>query len=254
MARAPILERIEPDADGPVLDPRRIRKFYFLMAPVLIPFLVGGAGIAVVSLTESDEGTVLGGILIGLGVLLFIAYCVYETCFIGIFPARCYLKWLRQRIDRRSDPVVRSDDPDAFFVQVIPREKWTVSMGENATDVGLLRVDEKRQELRYEGDLERWVVPAERIRSFRLRSFTPPNGIAALNEHTVVMLIVELDDREILETPLAAHPMHVEFWSPGKRRRGAELLEDLIGHLVDPERWPAVDPDRLWPLVPPPAR
>jgi hypothetical protein len=254
MPRAPILERIEPDADGPVLDPRRIRKFYFLMAPVLLPLIVGGAGIAVVSLTESDEGTVLGGTLIGLGVLLFILYCIYETCFIGIFPARCYLKWLRQRIDRRSEPVVRSDDPDAFFVQVIPREKWTVSMGENAADVGLLRVDEKRQELRYEGDLERWVVPAECIRSFRLRSFTPPNGIAALNEHTVVMLIVELDDREILETPLAAHPMHVELWSPGKRRRGAELLEDLIGHLVDPERWPAVDPDRLWPLVPPPAR
>jgi hypothetical protein len=254
MARAPILERIEPDADGPVLDPRRIRKFYFLLAPVLLPLLVGGAGIAVVSLAESADATVLGGILIGFGVLLFILYCIYETCFIGIFPARCYLKWLRQRIDRRSEPVVRSDDPDAFFVQVIPREKWTVSMGEHATDVGLLRVDEKRQELRYEGDLERWVVPAECIRSFRLRSFTPPNGIAALNEHTVVMLIVELDDREILETPLAAHPLYVEFWSPGKRRRGAELLEDLIGHLVDPERWPAVDPDRLWPLVPPPAR
>jgi hypothetical protein len=254
MARAPILERIEPDADGPVLDPRRIRKFYFLMAPVLLPLIVGGAGIAVVSLTESAEGTVLGGILIGLGVLLFIAYCVYETCFIGIFPARCYLKWLRQRIDRRSDPVVRADDPDAFFVQVIPREKWTVSMGENAADVGLLRVDEKKQELRYEGDRERWVVPAECIRSFRLRSFTPPGGLPAMNEHTVVMLIVELDDREILETPLAAHPVHFEYWSPGKRRRGAEVLEDLIGHLVDPERWPAVNPDRLWPLVPPPVR
>ncbi|HVK13462.1 MAG TPA: hypothetical protein VM597_32215 [Gemmataceae bacterium] len=254
MARAPILERIEPDADGPVLDPRRIRKFYFLMAPVLLPLIVGGAGIAVVSLTESAEGTVFGGILIGLGVLLFIAYCVYETCFIGIFPARCYLKWLRQRIDRRSDPVVRADDPDAFFVQVIPREKWTVSMGENAADVGLLRVDEKKQELRYEGDRERWVVPAECIRSFRLRSFTPPGGLPAMNEHTVVMLIVELDDREILETPLAAHPVHFEYWSPGKRRRGAEVLEDLIGHLVDPERWPAVNPDRLWPLVPPPVR
>jgi len=254
MARAPILERIEPDADGPVLDPRRIRKFYFLMAPVLLPLIVGGAGIAVVSLIESAEGTVLGGILIGLGVLLFIAYCVYETCFIGIFPARCYLKWLRQRIDRRSDPVVRADDPDAFFVQVIPREKWTVSMGENAADVGLLRVDEKKQELRYEGDRERWVVPAECIRSFRLRSFTPPGGLPAMNEHTVVMLIVELDDREILETPLAAHPVHFEYWSPGKRRRGAEVLEDLIGHLVDPERWPAVNPDRLWPLVPPPVR
>ena len=80
-------------------------------------------------------------------------------------------------------------------------------------------------------------MPAECIRSFRLRSFTPPGGLPAMNEHTVVMLIVELDDREILETPLAAHPIHFEYWSPGKRRRGAELLEYLIGHLVDPERY-----------------
>ena len=51
-------------------------------------------------------------------------------------------------------------------------------MGENAGDMGLLRVDPARGELRYEGDLERWVVPAESIVSFRLRSFTPPNALA----------------------------------------------------------------------------
>ena len=129
MARVPLLERIKLDEEGPVLDPRRIRRFYFLMAPVLLPFLVGGAGVVVLSLSESDDWSILGGVLIGLGVLFFILYCIYETCFIGLYPARCYLRWLRQRIDRRRNAVVRADDPDAFFVQVIPREKWTVSMG-----------------------------------------------------------------------------------------------------------------------------
>jgi hypothetical protein len=254
MPRDPFVQRIKPDEDGPVLDPKRIRKFYFLLAPVLVPLIVGGAGVALLALADSDAWNVLGGVLIGLGVLLFILYCVYETCLIGLFPARCYLRWLRERIARRPDAVVSADDPDAFFVQIIPREKWDVSMGENAADVGLLVVDEKRQEIRYEGDLERWVVPADSIRSFRLRSFTPPNGIAALNQHTVLMLIVELDDREILESPLAAHPIHFEMWTPGKRRRGAELLEEAIGRLVDPAEWPPVDPGRLWPLIPPAAR
>lgn len=254
MSRVPTLQRIDPDEDGPVLDPRRIRRFYFLMLPVLAPFAVGGAGIAVLVMSDSDEGTVLGAMLLGLGVILFVLYCVYETCLIGVFPARCYLKWLRLRIDRRPDAIVLSDDPDAFFVQIIPREKWTVSMGENAGDVGLLRLDGRRQELRYEGDLERWVVPAEAVRSFRLESFTPSGGLPTLNRYTVVMLVVDLDDGEVLETPLAAHPIHLELWTSAKRRRGAELLAEAIGHLVNPTRRPPVEADRLWPLIPPPAR
>jgi sugar (pentulose or hexulose) kinase len=66
-----------------------------------------------------------------------------------------------------------------------------------------------------------------------------------MNEYTVVMLIVELGGREILESPLAAHPVHVELWSPGKRRRGAELLEDAIGHLVDPDDGSFLAPDDM---------
>ena len=97
-------------------------------------------------------------------------------------------------------------------------------------------------------------MPADCIRSFRLRKFTPPNGVSFLNEHTVVMLIVEMDDRETWETPLACHPIHFEFWTPAKRRRGAELLEDVIGNLYDPKRWPPVPDDDLWPLRPPTGR
>jgi len=144
-----------------------------------------------------------------------------------------------------------TDDPDAFFVQIIPRENWTVSMGENAGDLGLLRIDYKRQELRYEGDVERWTVPAECVRSYRLRSFTPPNGLPFLNQYTVVLLQVELDDGDIWESPLAAQPIHFESWTPAKRRRGAELLQDAIAHLVDPDRNPAVEDEALWPLRPP---
>jgi hypothetical protein len=206
--------------------------------------------------TEFPDHELIGGLVIGAGVLLFIAYCVYESFLIGHFPARCYLRWLRERVDRRTDPVVAADDPDAFFVQIIPREKWTVAMGENAGDVGLLRVDARRGELRYEGDLERWVVLAESIRSFRLKSFTPPGGMSGLNGYTVVLLDVDLDDddRDGWETPLACHPIHLEFWTPAKRKRGAELLRRCIGHLVDPERWPPVDEEELWPLRPPAAR
>jgi hypothetical protein len=252
MRREPIIQRIRPGPSGRVLDRRRIWGFYLLLTPVLLPLSVGGAGALVCGSLDTAAGQVIGFGLIGLGAVLFIVYCVYESCLIGIYPARCYLRWLRERIDTRPDAIVAADDPDAFFVQIIPRENWRISMGENASDVGLLRVDYKRKELRYEGDLERWTVPAESVMSIRLELFTPPAGLPLLNEHTVAMLAVDLGDRDVWETPLAAHPVHFELWTPGKRRRGAELLEDVIGHLIDPKRYPPVEDERLWPLIPPP--
>jgi hypothetical protein len=249
--REPRIQRLKPDESGRVLDRRRIRRFYFLMLPILFPILVTGAGAVLAWGVEVQNGESIGIALMVVGGGLFFLYCIYESFFIGVYPSRCYLRWLRERIDRRPNAIVTSDDPDAFFVQIIPREKWTVSMGENAADVGLLVVDTKKDELRYEGDLERWTVPADCIRSFKLRSFTPPNGVSFLNRHTVVMLIVETDDRETWETPLACHPIHFEFWTPAKRRRGAELLESVIGNLYDPKRWPPVPEEDLWPLRPP---
>jgi hypothetical protein len=253
--REPFIRRITPDETGRVLERRRIRRFYLLMLPVLVPILTLAAGAVIMWGLDLPDGEIIGGVVFAVGFLLLIAYCVFETCFLSHYPSRCYLRWLRERIDRRPDAVVQADDPEAFYVQIIPRENWTISMGENASDMGLLRIDPARGELRYEGDLERWVVPAESIVSFRLHSFTPPNALPAMSEFWVVDLLVELeDDRDPWETPLACQPVHFEAWSPAKRKRGAELLRRCIGNLVDPQRWRPVDDEELWPLRPPDAR
>jgi hypothetical protein len=251
MRREPIIQRLKPDENGRVLDRKRIWQFYLLLLPVLLPVSVMAIG-AFLAWGLGEVWEVLGFVLVGLGIALFIGYCIYESFFIGFYPARCYLRWLRERIDRRPDAIVKSDDPDAFFVQMIPRENWKVSMGENAGDVGLLVVDRKHDELRYEGDLERWTVPADCIRSFRLHSFTPSGALPFMNEFTVVVLVVDLEDGDTWESPLACHPIHLEMWTPRKRVRGAELLRRSIGNLVDPEKWPPVPNEELWPLRPPP--
>jgi hypothetical protein len=251
MGREPVYRRLQPDETGRVLDRRRIRRFYFLMLPVLIPLYVTAAGALIIWGLDVPDGDIIGGCIFGFGIFLFVTYLIFEQYLIGHIPARCYLRWLRERIDRRADAIVKTDDPDAFFVQIIPRENWSVTMGENAGDVGLLRVDPNRRELRYEGDVERWTVPAECIRSFRTKSFSPGGGVAMVGKYTVVLLVVEAPDGDEWETPLAAHPIHLEFWTPAKRRQRAELLRLCIGHLVDPQRWPAVGDHDSWPLRPP---
>ena len=42
--RQPRIKRLKPDESGRVLDKRRIRRFYFLMLPILVPILMTGAG------------------------------------------------------------------------------------------------------------------------------------------------------------------------------------------------------------------
>ena len=241
MDRVPKYRRIKPDELGRVLDKRRIRRFYVLMLPILLPIGAGAAGGLVLGFMEGPDANPLGISLICLAAVLFAVYLVFESFLIGYYPANCYLRWLRERIDRRTDAVVASDDPDALFVQIIPREKWEVSMGENASDVGLLLLDHKKRELRYEGDLERWTVPTECVRAFRLHSFTPPGSPSLMQKFTVVDLIVEDEDGKTWETPLACHPIQFELWTPGKRRVRAQILRELIGNLVDSKQWPAVD-------------
>ena len=52
MRREPIIRRIRPDETGRVLDRRRVRRFYLLITPVLLPILVIAAGAIVVWGTE----------------------------------------------------------------------------------------------------------------------------------------------------------------------------------------------------------
>jgi hypothetical protein len=253
MRREPLIKRFKPDESGRVLDRKRVGQFYLHLMRILLPLSAMAA--AALFAWGLGKWEVLGVIvLFGLGVLLFIATCFYECFFIGFYPARCCLRWLRERIDRRPDAIVKSDDADAYFVQMVPRENWTDAVSENAADVGLLDVDRRRDELRYEGDVERWTIPAELIRSFDLHSFKSPGPRGTINRIAVVVLVVELAHNKTREIPLACQPIHLEFWSPDKSERGAELLQRAIGNLVDPDHWPPVPEEELWPLRPPRAR
>jgi len=250
MPLKPDIQRLKPDKSGRVLDRNRAAQGYVHFLRVLLPLAAFAAGaVCVWGLGRWQTSGVITVFV--LGVFLFFATCLYECFFIGIYPARCCLRWLRERIDRRPDAIVKSDDPHACFVQLIPRENWTDAIDEDGSDVGLLVLDRGRDELRYEGDGERWTVPAESIRSFDLHSFKGPGPRGTTSKIAVVVLVVELARDKIREFPLAAQPVHLEFWDAHKSERGAELLRRAIGNLVDPDRWPPFPEKDLWPLRPP---
>lgn len=252
MPPRPVIHEFEQPKHERVLAPHRVRTFYLFFIPLILSFALCGVGGWLNYDADGDGVDPVGAALVGVGVVLFAGYLVFESCYIGVYPARCYLRWLRQKIDARPDAVVAADDPAAFFVQHIPEKNWQVNVGENATDVGLLLIDYDRRILKYEGDSERWLVPAEAIVSFKLTSFTPPMGNEAINRHTVVMLRVELDDGDELVTPLAGHPVHWRRWTPAAKEAAARALRQAIGHLADPDRWDRPTAAAVAQLIPPP--
>ena len=83
--------------------------------------------------------------------------------YINVIPARYLHARLCRDIAARSDAIVRPDDPDAIFVEVVPRRNWVPSNNENADDFGLLRVDRERGLILFEGGAERSALPASAV-------------------------------------------------------------------------------------------
>jgi hypothetical protein len=147
-------------------------------------------------------------------------------------PARYFLGQARRLIAQRPDPFVQADDPDAFFIQRIPRANWGRVMLENADEVGLMILDATRGVILYEGDRERWAIPRESVVGCELEAFdigpSDPNVGPA---YWLVVLRVALDGR-VWEVPLAPRPVTLSKQTPSTRRRDAEVLQARIRRVL----------------------
>lgn len=90
------------------------------------------------------------------------------------------------RRDRIVDPDRTSNLP-TFFVEVVPRRNWGKLMLETATDVGFLQVDARRGEIRFEGDCERYRIPARAIRDCAIEQIVMSAGQSTITYYAVVI-------------------------------------------------------------------
>ncbi len=132
--------------------------------------MLAGIGVAYFGATQLEgefglpgPNPPLGRALIALGMVAAIGSFLWN-----LFATNKLGGWVLQRraraaVKARPDEIVDPDDPDALFVDIVPRAHWGKMMIENATDVGFLAVDDARRELRFEGDCERLRIPAAAI-------------------------------------------------------------------------------------------
>jgi hypothetical protein len=109
----------------------------------------------------------------GASVLSALIGMLFDSSFGG---NRILRKAFKAELARRSGVLVDANDPDAIFVEIVPKLTWGKMMLENASDVGLLVVDKARREIRFEGDKERWRVPANAITGCEVEKFVQGEG------------------------------------------------------------------------------
>jgi hypothetical protein len=128
----------------------------------------------------------------------------------------------------RLDPLVRPDDSDAVFVDFLPRGHWGQNMLEPATDIGFFKIDHRRRELLWEGDLKRCHMPFDAVTDCRVEDYALGREQWEADRHFVTVLTVETSTgpREI---PLACR--HLNF-SPRRAAQRRSEAHDLCSRIL----------------------
>lgn len=199
------------------------------------PLILGlgtAAGLAYAGFEWRDEAGD-AGLAVGcvLGAVTAVATLVYMAGYADYLPSRVYYARSRAAVAARPDAIVDPDDPDAAYVQMIPRANWGKVMLENAAEVGFLKVDHGRRVILYEGDRERWVIPAESILSLAVEEYrVPANGEEAAT-YAAAVVTADVGGR-VWEAPLSYR--HIWFGKRGvrERRQLAAALRDVLAEIL----------------------
>ena len=103
----------------------------------------------------------IGAIIAGIGSF---AWGIYLGIYCLSVPENRWIsRRLRSQISMRPGGSEMADDPEALFVSMIPRESWLKIQMTMASDLLLLKLDPKEQELRMCGDTDNYVIPLDSI-------------------------------------------------------------------------------------------
>lgn len=179
----------------------------FPLAIVVAAGLLAGAAVfRRQGIDEEDQMKSTLALAFGLiGILVIVI--VMAVCF-AIGTRNQWLKRIaRNEINRRSTKIVDPQNRDARFVEIVPRSNWNnAEMRENAIDVGFLLPDLKAGCLLYEGDNERYWIPARAIVGCHQDSYTrlinsPIHRGNQIITHHFVVITIKVSDVLNVELP-----------------------------------------------------
>lgn len=176
--------------------------------------------------------------------LIIAAVCV--LAWYGDFlPSRYLYRLTRREFAQRPDCLVDPDDPEAIYVEIVPRAHWSKVMMDTASDMGFLKVDPRRREILFEGDKERYRIPAEAVESCDVEAFTAPMDQQGTTVYQMAVLRARTPDG-LWEAPLSRRHIAAKKRNNAVREEQADELQRLMCSIL-PQRTaaPVVVPQLL---------
>jgi hypothetical protein len=137
-----------------------------LPLPLVGGVLIGGSylvyELAVPRHLLPEEAVVVYVITAGLSCLVFSRWWFHPERRMPVVLSVAFDRGLiRRAVAERPEPLVAADDPRAVFAEMSPRRLWALGKAEcGEYNQGLLLVDDERGALLFEGDYERYRIPA----------------------------------------------------------------------------------------------
>jgi hypothetical protein len=144
-------------------------------------------------------------VLVGLALTVGLAWVLGGRMLRRPWSADYLFRKAQRVVLERADAIVDVHDPDAIFVEVIPRRNWGQVALQTAEDVGFLRLDFQQHEMLIEGDNKRYQAPRGAVVACSVELMNPaaaedPRGVP----QAVVVLTVRADlgERELPLRPV----------------------------------------------------
>ena len=185
--------------------------------------LFGGAGLAM----HFSDVPVLSGIFGVGGMLCAVLSVVALICFQQFLPSRFLRSRARGAFSRRSQPLVEADDPEAVFLDIVPRSNWGQTMLEPAEDVGFWRIDRSARELHFEGDKKRYRIPFDAVMSCEVEAIRLPSDDWGTSLYYATVLMVDTPNG-LREIPLCGRHLEFRVCRMPQRQAQAEEFCDAI--------------------------
>jgi hypothetical protein len=178
----------------------------------------------------SPETKLLGEFIIGLGIGWFAANGIMLFTAPDYFSTRYLRGVIRREFGRRQQHLVNPGDPEAQFVQVVPRANWGKMKLDDASDVGFMRIDEKDGRILFEGDSEDYRIPVASITSCEVECFVQGQGTHGATAYYRLVLAAN-HPSGFWEAPFAPRGGSGKFRAR-KRKKWAEEMDRRIKALM----------------------
>lgn len=225
-------------------------------AASFIPVVSAAAGLTMIgvglwrqpwAVPAGAEVPLVDWLLLGGGALAaaFGVYVCWQN--VDFFNFRFGQRVTRRAIQARASAIVNPDDPDAVYVDVVPRKRWANVLSDSPSDVGFVKVDLASRTLLFEGVRQRYRIPGDALASCEVE---PINAMAGRFTTYVTVIRAQAAADSFgdagspgagppkWEAPLLPRPTRLGKYGPIQRRGLPEQLQARIRAIMRPSGQP----------------